>query len=244
MAAVNPGTTGLEAWWKFDEAGGTAADSQGTNTLTESGGTISYAAGLVGNARDFEGSDARNLQIADNASLSFGDEALTFGCWINTESQTDDMGIMGKWNVASTKRSYLMKYVVATDRLTFYASDNGTNEAIATASTFGAVPNATWCFVVCQHDPTANTIGISVNAGAFNTTAHTTGLMDNDTTFTFGCFLNAGSRTKTYDGLADEAFVFRKVLSADEITWLYNSGAGRTYADLLISAALSQVLII
>jgi hypothetical protein len=34
------------------------------------------------------------------------------------------------------------------------------------------------------------------------------------------------------NGYLDEAFLYRRLLTLDEVTWLYNSGAGRAYADV------------
>ena len=35
-----------------------------------------------------------------------------------------------------------------------------------------------------------------------------------------------------FDGLIDEAFFYKRILTPDEIDWLYNNGQGRSYAEL------------
>ena len=41
-----------------------------------------------------------------------------------------------------------------------------------------------------------------------------------------------GDASWYHKGSLDEFCIYKRVLSADEISWLYNAGAGRTYADL------------
>jgi hypothetical protein len=74
------------------------------------------------------------------------------------------------------------------------------------------------------HDATGNTIGISVNAGTVNTTSFSGGIFDGTTAFLIGSRSGA-----TYmNGRIDEVGVWKKLLSASELTELYNSGAGKT----------------
>jgi len=41
------------------------------------------------------------------------------------------------------------------------------------------------------------------------------------------------SETFFFDGLIEEVAFYKRVLTAAERTWLYNSGAGRAYAEVL-----------
>jgi len=242
--ATNPGTTGLVSWWGLNEtAPSNALDSHGTNELVETSGTIGSTAGLVGGCRDFELGDSEYFSIPSNASLVFADEPLTVGAWVNLESKADPAGIMGKYNTAN-KREYLLTYTQSVDRFLFYVSATGTATVVATASVFGAPGTAAWLFVVGYHDPTANTIGISVNAGAETPIAHTTGIFSGTTQFNFGNFYNSGVSDYYLDGKMDEAFLYRRVLTADEISWLYNSGVGRAYSELIIPSGHTQIIII
>jgi len=86
MPAVNPGTTGLVAWWSLDEASGNRADSHGGNTLTDNN-TVGYAAGKVGNAADFESGDSEYL-LCTPASAVPAAAGWTLGAWVRWETVT------------------------------------------------------------------------------------------------------------------------------------------------------------
>jgi hypothetical protein len=80
----------LVSWWT---ANGTANDFMGLNNATSYG--LTYAAGEVGQAFNFDGTDDR-AQIVDNASLQFT-TSLTFEGWVNvrgfpTGTNGDDHG--------------------------------------------------------------------------------------------------------------------------------------------------------
>lgn len=227
----------LIAYWKLDEASGSRADSHSTNTLTDSTSTGS-AAGKIGLAADFELGSNNFLTIADNVDLSTGDIDFTMTCWLNMESQAAIAYILGKYNTTGNQRAYTLVYVDSTDRLTWRVSNNGTAVVDTTADNFGAVPTATWMFVVMWHDATANAIGIQVNNGTANTTAHTTGVFDGTSAFQIGA--RVGSTTDDYDGLVDEVGFWKRILTADEKTALYNAGAGLSYPFSSVAAIASR----
>ena len=229
MAATNPGRVSLIAWWSLDEASGDAIDAWRANDLTETGGTIASATGIVGNARNFELGDTEWFSITDNTDLSMGDIAFTIGCWVKLESQTANMAIMAKFLTTGNQREYRLSYVTATDDFSFNVSVDGTATGESTALSDFDVLNDTWYFLIAYHDPTANTIGISVNAGTAVTDAHTTGVFDGTAPFTIGAL---PFPEQYFDGLIDEAFVYKRILTQDEIDWLYNSGAGRAQSEL------------
>lgn len=222
---------GLEAWWKLDEASGDALDAHGANDLTD-GNTVGSAAGKVNNARDFDDTSSEYFSIADNASLSFGDEELTIAGWCFMQSGS---GVIR--TIAAKRQDTTIEYILRHDggvsgKLAFYVSSDGSSFTSTTANTFGATPNDTWMFVVAQHDPTNNLIKISVNNGAFDTAAHSTGVFNGSSQFQLGCYVNTGTPSELWGGLIDEVGVWRRLLSDPEITFLYNSGNGVTYEDL------------
>jgi hypothetical protein len=158
-----------------------------------------------------------------------GDIDFTLTAWVNLESKpANEMDIVSKFETVGNLREYRIEWQNSNDRFLFIVSNDGTASVTATASTFGAPSLATWCFIVAKHDSVNNIIGISVNNGAFNTTAHTTGVNDSTSPFHLGA-LGRATPTFYFDGLIDEVGVWKKVLSAGEITSLYNSGNGLAY---------------
>lgn len=237
MVATNPGTTNLISWWKFDEASGNAVDSHGSNTLAETSGTIDAVAGKVNGGRDLEAGDTEYFEVADNASVSFGDEDFTCGLWIKPETIPGGAHhYFGKWNSGGNKREYVMGIDHAYDWYSpmFFVSSDGTNFHYVISGVNCSAGN--WYFVVFWHDSVNNRIGISVNNEAAVTTAHSTGCFDSDSPFRVGA---DGQTTpgNFADGVVDEGFLYRRLLTADEREWLWNSGNGRTYDDLTVVSA-------
>ncbi len=219
----NPGKANLISWWKFDETSGTRYDAHGTNHLTDVN-TVLYQLGKIGNAADFESANNEYLEIADNPSLSFGDENMTIGVWVKLESFASNSQILGKWEV--DKHEYRIDITVTTGIPRFMVRGGATEHIVS----WGAgLSLATWYFVTAWHDSVNDLIGICVNNGTPVTVAHSTGISDNSSVFRSGA-LSSGSGN--YDGLIDEAFLYRRLLTADERTWLYNGGSGRTYEEL------------
>lgn len=216
--------SGLIAFWKLDEASGTRSDSVGSNHLADNA-TVTQAAGKIGNAAQFTAANSEFLSIADNADLSTGDIDFTFSAWVYLDTKTAVRDLITKWGAAG-QREYLLAYSNATDRFEWYVSNDGTGGPVATANTFGSPSTATWYFIVVYHDSVNNLIGISVNNGAFNTTAHTTGVFNSTTAFQLG---GRSSGPAYHNGRMDAVGFWKKVLSGAEITELYNAGAGRGY---------------
>jgi len=215
----------LISWWSLDETSGNRADSHGSNTLTDIN-TVLYDTGKVGNAAKFEVANSEYLSHVDNPALSAGDIDITWGCWVNIESFATSRAIISK--LYGTNSEYVLYYHTNNDELalTIFSTTNGT----VYATTLGSPSTATWYFVLGWHDHTANTINIQINNGTVDSVAHTYGIYDSNSDFSVGGW--SGEDYYDMDGLVDEAFIYKRVLTADERTWLYNSGNGRGYSSV------------
>lgn len=214
--------TDMISWWSLDEASGNAIDAHGTNDLSQIN-SIGSAAGKVGNARDFESGSPAYFAITSNASLVVGDIDFTVAAWVNGESLTNQDAILGKWGGAEA--SYILEYNASQFR--FRVSDNG--GSVATDVSAGSSVTATnWYLVIAWHDATANTTNIQVNDATPVSSAHATGIYAGTADFIVGYRASGG----LWDGLIDEVGFWKRVLTDDERTWLYNSGNGRAYTDI------------
>jgi hypothetical protein len=219
-------TDNLVAYWKLDEASGTRADSVGSNTLTDIN-TVTSATGKINNAGQFTKSNNEALSIANNTDVQLGDIDWTVTAWVYLDSEPGQMDIISKATGFSTgTREFELMYL--SDR--FVLNTGGFISPVATADNFGAVSTSTWYFIVAWHDAAGNTINISVNNGTANSTA-TSGSFGTQGSgeFTIGSY-NANQTTLwTYDGRIDEVGLWKRVLTSQERTDLYNSGAGFAY---------------
>lgn len=217
---------GLTAYWKLDEASGTRVDS-GANgqDLTDNNSTGS-ATGKINLGGDFEFASLNYLSHADSATLSLGaDTDFTFSCWVNLESKPAfSGGIICKNGDAGDAAEYLLRWD-AGDSFIFAVGTGSANQLVA-ASTLGAPSLATWYFIVCWHDSTANTVNIQVNNGTADNAAWSGGTVDGGNEYRIGAYsFNPGF---AFDGIIDEVGFWKRVLTADERTELYNAGAGKT----------------
>lgn len=208
--------------WKLDEASGNALSISGTNDFTDNN-TVGSGTGKINNARDFEAGSLEYFSLEDNAALSFGDEGCTFALWINAESLDTFRTLFSKDDF--TTREYALYYDVVTGKFSFFVTSDGTNGTLSEVKTTAAsFSTATWYLAICTHDAAANEIAISINAGTPDTASHSGGIFDGTVDFLLG------SGPGTYwDGLIDEFHVWRRVLTSDERTQLYNGGSGLAY---------------
>ncbi len=225
---TNPGTTNLISWWALDEQSGARNDSHGTNHLTDNN-TVGYTTGIKSNAAQFVSANSEYLSRADNAALSTGDINFEFGAWVYLSTKTATQRFISKWVGSAASLEYLLVYDQPTDRFIFYVY-SGSTAGTATASTFGSPSISTWYYISAYHDATNNYVGISVDDGTVNSSSYSLGVQDTGSAFILGA-LSDGSGGFV-NGAIDEVYMYKRVLTADERTWLYNSGAGRAYCEV------------
>lgn len=199
------------------ELNGDFTDSHGANDLTDNN-TVGSGTGLVyATAADFESGNTEYLSIADNADLSFGDIDFTFEAWIKPESGVPNFAsVLGKRDAFFDDfRLYFHSDLILFD--------------CAGVSAFASVSAGNWYQVIVWHDATANEIGLVLNDGTPDTTA-TGGTAPADTAGEFHIGNRGGAAGAPWDGLIGPCRVWKRVLTSDEHTELYNAGAGRDYA--------------
>jgi hypothetical protein len=217
-------TDNLVGYWNLNKTGGTYSDSVNGNNLTETGGTVNTAVGVVNNAAALTGTSY--LSVNDNATLSTGDIDFTIGGWVYLTSKSANKGLFGKFTTTSNQREYLVYYDSGSDRFRFNVSSNGTAATILTANNGGAPSLNTWYYVVGWHDSVNNTLNIQVNNGTADSVSYSSGVFDGTTAFAIGAFNGAAN---ILSGRVDAVGLWKRVLTVGERTTLYNSGAGAEY---------------
>jgi hypothetical protein len=215
--------TGLVAYYKLGESSGVRSDSKGSNDLTDNN-TVGSASGKNGSAANFVAANSEYLSIADNADLSVGD---TIGCWVYLDSKTNTSGFVVKYNSATNSIEYALDYEPSADRFRFLVSSDGIATKTVLADNLGSPSTGQWYFIRAWHDPDADTINIQVDNGTVDSESHSGGIKDGTATFSIGAY--ADQSTGFMDGRIDEVGIWKKVLSSQEASDLYNQGSGNTY---------------
>ena len=223
-ADVNPDSLkdDLVSWWSLDETIGTRDDSHGSNNLVDHN-TVGYTTGKQGNASAFTAANSEYLDIADNADLSLNGTDFTVAGWVNLSSKSNYRDIIVKGYTTSSNREYALIYDHTIDRFGFYVSPNGTTSYNVNANTFGSPSTGTWYFVVAWYD--GSNLYISVNNGVADSITYSSGVYDGTQPFGLGY-------NYYHDGSMDEVAVYKRVLTAEERSWLYNAGSGRSYHEM------------
>lgn len=214
------------AAWALDEVSGTRVDQVNGYNLTDEN-TVGSAAGMFGNAADFERDNSEYLHVADNADLSGGDVKFTIVAWVKLETGDVSQSLVSKHS--GSHGEYFIQFVAGGTfkfRFIVYGSASFGNEGTVTADDVISID--TWYLVIVDHDPDANQISIQINNGTKYTAAHTAGIYDSTTDFLIG----GSSFSEFADALIDDVVVLKGyLLSSEDRTELWNGGAGVAFAD-------------
>ena len=187
--------SGLLAFYKLSDT----SDSSGRgNTLTNNGG-VTFVAGKIGNAAEFDGANYLSVSlsgITKNSSASV---------WINQSSQDGTplvLGQSGIGNISIRDDGYIGAFL----------ADFGviTSDVVAD---FGD-----WYHVVGIYDGVIFKLFVN---GVLKATQSTSIFLDNDLLYIGG---EGGGQ---FNGLIDAVGIWNRALSEAEVSALYNNGTGR-----------------
>jgi hypothetical protein len=211
-----------------ENTGNSRAASHGSNTLTESNTAVARGAGIVAGATfsaDFENGGLNNaLRLASGGTLDFS-SAWSVMMWVNADTFAALGALMGK---GDTEFRALVDSTAGTPGQVLFQIDNN-------AQTYASpqLSTATEYMLLFVYDPAAN-FGISINGDALtagNTDDVGTGneIPAGSNDFWFGTETSGGF---CYNGKMGPTAFWSRVLTDEEIDWLYNGGDGRVYGDL------------
>lgn len=221
VANTNVLNDGLVAYWKMDEVSGTRVDSGGSGLDMTDNNTVGSNTGIITNAAAFVAANSEFLSHVDDPLFSPGNTDFTFAFWIYPTFTGTAKNMFGK--IAASNREYYVRHTGGDNGVEFAVSGNGTSDSTVSIGSQFAVANV-WYFIVARHDAAANTISLSVNNGTVTSAAHTTGVFDGTADFSIG----RNIASPYWEGRIDEFGFWNRVLTADEVTYLYNAGVGRT----------------
>jgi len=233
-------TDSLVSYWKFDESSGNAADSHGSNTLTNVN-TATYSAGKINNGTSLVRASTQHFTATDSASLDLsGDCSFSFWIKIGTAPATNaQYAIFFKdANGTDTTRAYGLNYSdnAGTKGFQMYLFPTGyTYPGYWNGRISYDLGTATWAHVVivvtiANSNATKAELYINGTSQGNFTLQDGTGAtsIQNVADSLYIGYSNGGFQG-AFDGMFDEAGIWSRVLTGAEVTSLYNGGAGLAY---------------
>ena len=250
LANTANGTTGsavgtlqvdLVSFWELEEASGTRNDSHGTNHLTDNN-TVTQTTGKVGNAAEFVGGNVESLSKTSPTGLTTGAEVSFAICgWYYRKAPSATFqDLIARWDDGAVdQQSWVIQDQHDSNSMRMWITPN--NSSLVNCTTAGStLADEAWHFVYAEHDASNNRIRISINNGTFGSTNHTTGVFAGTAPLRLGASDRTTPNTNPdsrMTGLLDQWGIWiGRVLTSAEITYLYNAGAGRTYAEVLAAS--------
>lgn len=225
--------TNCTAFWEFENTSWLDATGNGT-TLTGSGSPTSVA-GKVGNAVSVTAT-GQYLTASSNANILNGGSSFSAQCWINSGGSAVTEGtIFNKDNNAFGQREWAFGVRFTTANVwSFLVSNTSTSlfRADAAASGAGLVAGSTWVHLLATFNSSTGAVVLYVNGSASGSGATLTGTMNSSASAPLNVGRNP-SATINAASLIDQCGFWKgRVLSAGDVTALYNSGNGLSWAAM------------
>lgn len=221
---------GNGAYWDLSESSGTRADKANAYANMTVSGTISTGNGPRGvgdTAAAFPGG-ANYLDFTtsgnDGTDIPSGGGNHCFFGWIycnNLSSFYDS----GRWNSSSSPN---LQYILRVDTSGNVSMYNGGAGYVA-ATTSGSITASSWNFLVGWRDNSDGKVRVCFNDGTVAVSSSTS----SPTSGTAVHLGLGGTQGQYLDGrMSRWGYVKGAILTPTEITWLYNAGAGRDWAEI------------
>jgi hypothetical protein len=218
----------LIASWGLGEAAGIRADRFGTNHLA-SVNNVGSGAGIINDAAEYDAGLSQTLYIDTNLNLEAGNTDLTFALWAYLTDKTSNRAFIAKVE-SSANREYEICYESFTNRFRFKVTNNaGTWAKYIDADALGSPALNTWYFIVAWHDRIKDTVNIQVNNGTVNSSSWTGNVRVSNSPFCIGSYSTVGD---FMDGKVDEVYMWKRILTPVEKTFIYNAGGGQDWLTI------------
>lgn len=224
---------GLVAYWPLDDSREPSANSgwrdlhSGMKLSQGSGGPPSNAQGVYGaQASLFETVNSEYLLRASEAALQVADIDFTFSAWVYPVSLPAAAArVVSKRANGTTSHEYDL-YVETGGKVGFFLrTAAGTQFGLEGAST--TVTTSAWHLIWGWHDASADTVNVQVNSGAVDSITSSGNVPTTNTSeFQIGSLQQVA---RPWDGRIMGVSFWKRVLTAEERTYLYNGGIGRKY---------------
>jgi RHS repeat-associated protein len=218
-------STSLVSYYKLEDT----TDSASTNNLTNNN-TASFNSGKVNNSAD-GGSSNTNKYLSTATNLGFGTGPWSMAFWFNLDSSTGSSFPIGIQTNSPSDRAMYVRVISGGGGAIWgeYASGRGFDETRTVYST--TINTGTWYHVAYVYDGSTPVLYVNGSAVGSNSTQNSGGSGGFVNAFGTLAYPDTSYVTSVFPGKVDEAGVWNKALSAQEVTDLYNGGQGQTLTE-------------
>jgi hypothetical protein len=229
-------STNLVSYWELEETSGTRVDSHGSNDLTDNN-TVTSATGIQGTAASFAQANSEWLEITDaNQTGLEGTGSFSVAGWgylASTPALNDQYGFVTKWHNTgaaggTSDNNYVYKFAYINDGGTVGWQIRYAKNPTFTNLFYNVTHSIeTWYHYAFVFDDPNNITRFYINGSQVTTGVVNITPQDGIADFKIGGAED--SEPWEWDGRIDEVGFWNRVLSAGEVSALYNSGDGIPY---------------
>jgi len=216
--------TNLSGYWKLDETSGSAADSTANGNTLSVYNASENNSGKIGTCYGFNGTTSYITPTPDSSLFAYTNN-ISASYWFKTKVNLVDMITMCNWDWATG--SGWIFYIGSDNAIAFEAHDPAQTPTNAQAQVYGiSSSDGNWHNVVGTFD--GNYAKLYVDG----TLQSTSTLWGHNIAYTSSNRFRIGAdngNATNFNGYLDEIGVWNRALTQADVTWLYNTGTGRTY---------------
>jgi hypothetical protein len=215
--------TNCSAFWELENTSWT--DAVGSNNLTGNGTpTPSTTTGVVGNGVNIVGANAQFLSHADTTALNMGGKDFSIQFWFNS---TTSQGLLGKDNGGFANIEWHASIIFTSAHFLqceVNASGGGTVASVTTSNS----PAAGFNHAVMTFNNTSKVLTAYLNNVATSTTG-----ANSIPASTSALWIGKNQSDGQSTGPLDQIGMWQnRVLSSGDVSLLYNSGSGLSWAAM------------
>ena len=212
--------------WHMNEASGTVADATGhglgASSAKSTAGSVAYAGGVVGNARQTAVNGTKDyLTIPNYNSHNVGSD-FTFSCWYDATARPGYDRLVSRKTSYDAKNGWEVELASSNTKLSARGA-SGTN----ISATIPDIVSSGWmrlAFVYSGNTLKAYLDGVQVGSGTIDAAT------DNGNSLSIGC--NANGSEAYFVGYVDEARLRKGAASATEVALEHATMADAAFFDL------------
>ena len=216
----------LISYWKLDEASGNVADVVNGNTGTNT--SVTFSNGKINAGAVFNGTTSK-LDVGTPTNLTFNyTDVFSVSCWVKPSVATVTGCIYSK-EVNSGVYTGILLYSSAGNVQGYMVNSNAGNQTVGASTTI--MTSGNWYHIVWVWGGVANGTGskIYINGVSETVTLSPATLSASVLTTSPVVIGNRGTGTEAFNGIIDEVGVWKRELTASEVSQLYGDGAGAKY---------------